>query len=413
MDSHLMELADFISILKTEAPVESRQHFSYLSDLIVEFLHTSGEVFVVDDVVFLTIAWLSSYILGPVIEPRCWFKGLPQPNVTRDQLARLLKEFRPRHLPEVEIKVDHAVKALKHLGVAFEVHDHPGVYCIPAHLPERARRELWQTQADNKKVYVGKRVECRRETDIFTPGLFPFFQSKAAACLDVHAKMYKGWMKMVKIHDDDVATECLVEMTNRDRAIDIVVRGPTDSKQQCVSFLDTVTTSLDELLKEKSPGTQVERYYLSPTHMSEMRDYPAGFREADVQSAVAKGPKAKVVSHWKDDVVTEDVCNLFAFSSICEPLHSNPVIRAVLRHGRDQWLSVGVEMGYSMAEVESVSHDKPSHGDKLLSIILRKIEDLGEKGTVALLLKACRSIPSPIYGAVMDQLTLEGYNAGD
>ena len=361
------------------------------------------QVFVVDDIVFLTIAWLSFYILGPVIEPRCWFKGLPQPTATTDQLAHILKEFRPQQQPQIEVNIDHAVKALQRLGVAFEVYGHPGVYCIPAHLPERKRQELWQAQAGAKtKTYVGRRVECRRETDIFTPGLFPFFQSKAAVCLDVHAQLYKGWMKMVKIHDDTVATDCLVELTNDERAIDVVVRGPTGSERQCVSFLDTVTISLNELLTEKSPGTQLERYYLSPTHMRETKEYPAGFKEDDVKSAEVKGPSTKVVSRCQGDVITENVCDLFASASISEPSHSNPVVRAVLKRGRDQWFSLGIELGFSEVEISSICHDKPSHADKLLAIILQKVKQEGEEAAVALLLEACKSIPSPIYGAVRD-----------
>ena len=207
---------------------------------------------------------------------------------------------------------------------------------------------------------------------------------------------------MVKIHDDTVATDCLVELTNDERAIDVVVRGPTGSERQCVSLLDTVTISLNELLTEKSPGTQLERYYLSPTHMRETKEYPAGFKEDDVKSAAAKGPCTKVVSRCQGDVITENVCDLFASASISEPSHSNPVVRAVLGCGRDQWFSLGVELGFSEVEINSVCHDKPSHADKLLAIILQKVKQEGEETAVALLLEACKSIPSPIYGAVRD-----------
>ena len=364
--------------------------------------------------IFLSISWLSSYILGPVIEPRYWLKCLPQPTVTKDHLAHVLKEFRSQQPQQIEVNVDHAVKALERLGVAFEVYDHPGLYCIPAHLAERDRQEVWQAQTDAKmKTYVGRRVECRRETDIFTPGLFSFFQSKAAVCLDVHAQMYKGWMKMVKIHDHTVATECLVELTNHERAIDVVVRGPRGGESQCVSFLHIVVSSLNKLLTEKSPGTQLDRYCLSPTHMKEKRKYPAGFKEEDVQSATAHGPYARVVSCTGHDIITETVCDLFAATSLSEPSHCNPVVRAVLKYGRNQWFSMAVKMGYSKAEIGSMCHDKPSDADKLLAVILQKTEQEGEEAAVAMLLKACKSIPSTIYGAVREYAGLNGSGSNE
>ena len=349
----------------------------------------------VDDVVFLTIPWLSSYILGPVVE------GLPQPTVKKDQLACVLKQFRPQHLPQIEVNVDHAVKALERLGVAFEVYGDPGVYCISAHLPEKDRQEVWQTQADTKMMYVGRRLECSRQTDIFTPGLFSFFQAKAAVCLDVLVQLYKGWMKMVKIYDHTVATECLVELSNHERAIDVVVRGRRGSELHCDSFLHTVMCSLDKLLMEKSPGTQLERQYLSPTHMKETKEFPAGFKEGDVESAAVRGPYAKVTCCTEGDIFTENVCDLFASASSFMLIHCNPVVKAVLKHGRNQWFSLGVNMGYRQAEINSMCQDKASDADKLLAMILDKSEQNGEEAVVTVLLEACKSIPSPIYGAVM------------
>ena len=171
------------------------------------------------------------------------------------------------------------------------------------------------------RTCMGRRVECRRETDIFTPGLFSFFQSKAAVSLDVHAQLHKGWMKMVKVHDDTVATECLVELSNRERAIDCVVRGPAGTECQCVSFLDTVMSSLNKLLADKSPGTLLEKYYLSPTHLKETKQYPAGFKKGDVEAATAKGPYTKIVSRCGGDFITENVCDLLPSAFVSEPSH--------------------------------------------------------------------------------------------
>ena len=366
-----------------------------------------------DDVVFLTISWLSSYILGPVIDSRSLFKFLPQgtqSTFTKEQLANILKEFRSQQLPPVEVNADHAVKALERLGVAFEVYDHPGVYCIPAHLPEGDRQEIWQAQADTRmQTYVGRRVECMRSTDIFTPGLFSFFQSTTAVCLDVHAQLHKGWMKMVKIHYGTVPTECLVELSNHERCIDVVVRGPTGSERRCVSFLTTVMSSLNRLLTEKSPGTQLEMYCLSLTQMKEARKYPAGFKIEDVEKAKVNGPYGQVVSRTEGNIVTENVGDLMVFISD-QAHYSKPlsVEEAVLIHGQSQWYEFGVALGLRNSEIAAICHDKSLPTGKLLAITQTNTTMLGKAQAEEALLGACKSIPVPVYDAVLGELRASG-----
>ena len=44
MDNHMMELSDFVEFLKKEATPDSRGLSPGLHELVVNFLHTTGEV---------------------------------------------------------------------------------------------------------------------------------------------------------------------------------------------------------------------------------------------------------------------------------------------------------------------------------------------------------------------------------
>ena len=80
------------------------------------------------------------------------------------------------------------------------------------------------------------------------------------------------------------------------------------------------------------------------------------------------------------------------------------VEESVVRHGQNQWSSIGCALGFTEAEMQARCHDKPMPSGKLQAIIRLKAEKVGEENTTSELLEACKHIPSPIYGSVKDDL---------
>jgi hypothetical protein len=76
----------------------------------------------------------------------------------------------------------------------------------------------------------------------------------------------------------------------------------------------------------------------------------------------------------------------------------------VVKHGQKQWYSFGLALGLTDAEIESKCEGKPTHASKLQAIIRRRVQDVGEWRTRTELLDACKHLPNPIYGIVLQDL---------
>ena len=87
---------------------------------------------------------------------------------------------------------------------------------------------------------------------------------------------------------------------------------------------------------------------------------------------------------------------------ICDP---EKVFQAVVSHGCNRWYSLCLQMGSSSFEVDSITSGIPNRADKIRAVFNKKIDDIGERAATEALLQACRRIPHPIIGGVMDSLS--------
>ena len=89
----------------------------------------------------------------------------------------------------------------------------------------------------------------------------------------------------------------------------------------------------------------------------------------------------------------------------CTELQSeNEVFQAVLKYGVAQWSSIGLAMGMTAPQVDACTFNKPSLGSKLEAIIELKVRKCGVKETEECLLTACKKIPQPIIGYVLEYI---------
>lgn len=68
---------------------------------------------------------------------------------------------------------------------------------------------------------------------------------------------------------------------------------------------------------------------------------------------------------------------------------------------------LGVAMGFGRPLINSMCRDIPQAAGKLLVLVLENVDELDAEESKDCLLNACRWIPSPVYGAVMDELESE------
>jgi hypothetical protein len=84
------------------------------------------------------------------------------------------------------------------------------------------------------------------------------------------------------------------------------------------------------------------------------------------------------------------------------------VLQAVLKAAPHQWYSIGLELGFSNSEIEAMTHTLPSAQDKLRKVVLLKADQVGHKRTALLLLESCKTIPNPVFEAVIKSLSQPG-----
>ena len=83
------------------------------------------------------------------------------------------------------------------------------------------------------------------------------------------------------------------------------------------------------------------------------------------------------------------------------------VLSVVLQEGIDRWLSIGLKMAFTTSQINDKTNDISLGADKFRVLFEAKAQEVGRYEAVKRLLTACRTIPYPIIGAVMNQLTGE------
>ena len=85
-----------------------------------------------------------------------------------------------------------------------------------------------------------------------------------------------------------------------------------------------------------------------------------------------------------------------------ELMSENKVFQAVMKYGVSEWHSIGLEMGFTDSQIKASTFEIPSLGSKLQAILVRKIHECGVGKAEERLLNACKRIPLPIIGSVLD-----------
>lgn len=80
------------------------------------------------------------------------------------------------------------------------------------------------------------------------------------------------------------------------------------------------------------------------------------------------------------------------------------VFRVVQENGSARWYTLGLKIGFTSDQVTSTTEGIPLPEDKLEAIFERKCKLVGRHRAVARLVAACKTISSPIIGAVNDDV---------
>ena len=127
-------------------------------------------------------------------------------------------------------------------------------------MPEDTEEISW-TPDPTCPTYIGRRVECRDESDMFSIDTFPCLQvSSMNRYRQVHVKP-KLSRFAVKVYG---TVEGMMQLTRDKRAIHLAVRVSENEVHQGMQQLNEMEEMVFEQIAERSRGTAVRKCYLSP-----------------------------------------------------------------------------------------------------------------------------------------------------
>ena len=198
--------------------------------------------------------------------------------------------------------------------------------------------------------------------------------------------------------------QCLAVMVDPLRAVDFVARGKEGSESECLSLLNDVMREWTDVVEKHSPGTEYQMVYLSRKHLIEHNKQAVSYSKEAVEKARREGSSA-FVTH--DIELAEQLSDLLLFPPLLQEgrAATKPaIVRAVLAHGCSQWYELGLELGFTHAEISAYSQNIPECTGKLLVFLERKANEVSPEILEDLILNACKRVPRPIYGRVKQKV---------
>ena len=239
-------------------------------------------------------------------------------------------------------------------------------------------------------VYVGIRLQCQSDIEIFSPAVMPLLQGKVAKqSSEMAVIMWKGGMLVERNSEEcQPEVEALVfvsEKTRATRAIDLIARGQAYCQGDVKQFLDKLEQTTMRMLDKKSPGTRVEKRYLSYRQLSQHVEKPVAYSQEEVNAA--KEGKGIVKKEIGTDIIKDSVIDLLAVDDdhIIYKLQS-------LSKYRSHWLELGcILLSFTEDEVKdmlSALGDQAKMVDKLYYVVETWIRRQWRTATLETFLKA-------------------------
>ncbi|XP_065843010.1 death-associated protein kinase 1-like isoform X2 [Oscarella lobularis] len=279
----------------TEKALEKSISESLVKQLL-SFLNGIGEIILVRGQVILDPYWFCQSIIGPIFAPESfpvYLERVENGKVNVRDIEKVLERFNREHNQKV-ISVQEALALLKDLEICYEVENEPELICFPSLLKEERLKDVWKR--DDRLIItvdVGIRCKCQERTDIITPGSMPLLQTRGSTSQKFSEPIiWKGGLKVTKVvsGQSSCVVEGLIELSCRDTAIDIIVRGPSQSEGECKRLLEDLRVEVSEVLKERSCGITTDKFYISSGRLKEMDGPMPTYSVEKIERAQRKDP---------------------------------------------------------------------------------------------------------------------------
>uniref|UniRef100_A0A2K6F4K5 Death-associated protein kinase 1 n=1 Tax=Propithecus coquereli TaxID=379532 RepID=A0A2K6F4K5_PROCO len=262
--NQLMSLQQFVYDVQDQLnPLASEEDLRR----IAQQLHSTGEINImqsetVQDVLLLDPRWLCTSVLGKLL-------SVETPRALHHYRGRYTVEDIQRLVPDSD--VEELLQILDAMDICARALSSGTMVDVPALIKTDNLHRSWADEEDEAMVYGGVRVVPVEHLTPFPCGIFHKVQVNL--CRWVHQQSTEGdadirlWVNGCKIAHR--GAELLVLLVNHGQGVEVQVRGLETDKIKCCLLLDSVCSTIENVMATTLPGLLTVKHYLSPQQLRE------------------------------------------------------------------------------------------------------------------------------------------------
>jgi hypothetical protein len=205
--------------------------------------------------------WFGLRLIGPALSPE---------NSIIPQLKSVTGYINISTLQRVypELNPNSTINLFEHFELCTAVDDTRYSFLFPCLIKMEPIYGLWE-KSEEFTVYSGVRVTCQSSLDVFSPSVFSRIQLLARKAFshdieDQELTLWRGGLKCCR-----GGVEVLLRYPELGKCIEIVVRGPEESRLECYTFLQRFYTIVKETISRINPGSAFMTELLSARRLCE------------------------------------------------------------------------------------------------------------------------------------------------
>uniref|UniRef100_A0A8D0E108 Death-associated protein kinase 1 n=1 Tax=Salvator merianae TaxID=96440 RepID=A0A8D0E108_SALMN len=262
--NQLMSLQQFVCDVQDQLnPLASEDELRHMA----QQLHSIGEINImqsetVQDVVLLDPRWLCSNVLGRLL-------SVENPKALHHYRGRYTIEDIQRLIPDSDI--EELIQILDAMDICARDLSSGTMIDIPALIKTDSLHRSWADEEDEVMIYGGIRIVPVEHLTPLPCGIFHKVQVNL--CRWIHQQSTEGdadirlWVNGSKIMNR--GAELLVLLVNNGQGIEVQVRGLETERIKCCLFLDSVCSTIENVMATTLPGLLTVKHYLSPQQLRE------------------------------------------------------------------------------------------------------------------------------------------------
>ncbi|ERE80694.1 death-associated protein kinase 1-like protein [Cricetulus griseus] len=385
---------------------------------IAQQLHSTGEINImqsetVQDVLLLDPRWLCTNVLGKLL-------SVETPRALHHYRGRYTMEDIQRLVPDSD--VEELLQILDAMDICARDLSSGTMVDVPALIKTDSLQRSWADEEDELMVYGGVRIVPVEHLTPFPCGIFHKVQVNL--CRWIHQQSAEGdadirlWVSGCRITNR--GAELLVLLVNHGQGIEVQVRGLETEKIKCCLLLDSVCSTIENVMATTLPGLLTVKHYLSPQQLREHHEPVMVYQPRDFfrAQALKESSLTNTMGGYKESFssITCFGCHdVYSQASLGMDIHASDLSLLTRRKlsrlldppdpmGKD-WCLLAMNLGLPdmvakhntntraprdvlPSPVHALLQEWTSYPESTVGILISKLRELGRRDAADFLLKA-------------------------